>query len=294
MSSSYHQDNVPEKEKRIVEGYKYLHDGEPVIKKNGDGEPIWESVKGFAEAILKFYKNLKIPSDVELKESKFIDDEGKVQERYYMKNGKENGPYFRYRKDGSISMITNFVDGSRYGGHYLFFDKPLLVSSSYMENDLRYGEETLYDEEGNITFCVHYQNDETNGKLIKYNSEGRITARGNYKDNELDGFYEMWNDDGSKQGERNYKNGKLNGLLTTYKEDGKTIRLQRIYKDDEIEKEIVEEIFDYFDENVLNSGVNSSGAGPSNSNEKDEDESDDESDDKSKHDHKILSMEDVD
>ena len=99
---------------------------------------------------------------------------GKVQFECAYKDGKKNGKWTEYYKNGQIKKEGNYKDG---------------------KGD---GKWTFYDEEGSLIGEGIYQNGlKWSGFFIDYYENGQIKEHGIYKDGEKEGKWTYYNEDGS-------------------------------------------------------------------------------------------------
>lgn len=96
---------------------------------------------------------------------------GKTQGTF--KNGKKDGPYIRYYKNGQLFLKTNYKDGK--------WDGPWVT---YHKNGQLWSKGTL-------------KNDEEEGPWVRFYENGQLWSKGNYKDGKEEGPWVYYWKDGS-------------------------------------------------------------------------------------------------
>lgn len=136
------------------------------------------------------------------------DDNGKVIEEGFIKNGQKNGQWVTYdQTKGAVKTIESYIDGKLSG--YSF-----IVSSR-----------------GYIDEQAGYSNNMLHGRNYKYRY-GRPKSQLHYKDGKLDGMQKEFYDNGKLQQETEFEAGVQNGVYRYYSDDG-ILRMEYTYKDGE-------------------------------------------------------------
>jgi antitoxin component YwqK of YwqJK toxin-antitoxin module len=136
----------------------------------------------------------------------FIDGPPVLFEETTYKNGKEDGPYYQFQRNGIIQ------------------------SEGFFRNGKKIGTWERYDHEGNLYSETTYKNGKQHGPYYEYYNNGTIQRYESYKNDKQDGLSGYYNEDGLLQEEENYKNGKI--INHKYYTSGK-LELEEIYKDGE-------------------------------------------------------------
>ena len=98
------------------------------------------------------------------------------------KDGKEDGKWTSFYKNGQIDTETNYKDGELDGKwiHYNENDGHLVSLQNYRDGK-KHGKTTSYYQNGQIKEEQNYKDDKWDGKWTQYDKNGKITFEGNYK-----------------------------------------------------------------------------------------------------------------
>ena len=101
------------------------------------------------------------------------------------KNGKKDGSWIEYHKNGQLYYKGNYKLG------------------------LAEGSIVAYHNNGKLWYKGNYKNGLLNGQWVTYFYNGKLSMKGNYKNNSREGYYIEYNLDGIKVKEESgmYKNG---------------------------------------------------------------------------------------
>jgi antitoxin component YwqK of YwqJK toxin-antitoxin module len=177
----------------------------------------------------------------------------KLQEEYFIHNGKKEGIYKVYDySTGLVIIENNYINGKKEGISQEFYNGNIFIETNY-KNDKKYGTGTIYYENGNIRETIEYENEhglkhgenkeyDENGNLIKETTwllDKRHSECKIYVDNKLseiytyvsgtyDGPYKKFHSNGKIAIEGMYLHHRRNGIFKYYNENGDLI-LQEEY-----------------------------------------------------------------
>jgi antitoxin component YwqK of YwqJK toxin-antitoxin module len=129
-------------------------------------------------------------------------------------NGKRNGLYEEFYKNGNRRFRINYKDGKKDGSYEEWYENGKInYTTNYIE-DVQEGKACKYDKSGNLLRKFMVINGSTEDE-IKYDKKGP-----------LNGLHEEWNNDYSKkflEKSINYKDGKRHGVYEEYDQDGNRV-----------------------------------------------------------------------
>jgi hypothetical protein len=82
---------------------------------------------------------------------------GRVQS--YLKNGKWDGPYVEYWKNGQLKKNTTYVNGKRHGPYVIYWGNGEIYWKTTLVNGKRHGPYIEYNKDGTIKEKGRYEND---------------------------------------------------------------------------------------------------------------------------------------
>ena len=126
-----------------------------------------------------------------------VPKDGKIEEGYFV-NGRKEGEWIRYHKDGkTISLRGNY------------------------SNNRPKGEYKRYFKNGKLKEFGSFNEDQYKGILIRYHSNGKIAYQGNYNNSGKEtGTIKYFYDNGNLALEYHAKNNSIEGKVIRYFEDG--------------------------------------------------------------------------
>jgi antitoxin component YwqK of YwqJK toxin-antitoxin module len=127
-----------------------------------------------------------------------IEKDGKVEEGYFV-NGRKEGIWLKYHKDGkTISLKGNYTDNRPEGDYKRFFKDGKLKEAGSFKKDQFKGLLTRYHSNGKMLYQGSYNNSGYENGTIKYFHEnGNIALEYNIKNNLLEGKVSRYYEDGS-------------------------------------------------------------------------------------------------
>ncbi len=157
-----------------------------------------------------------------------------LKETTYYKDGKKDGLYIKYYKNGNIEAQITYKNNEVYGLYEDYHDNGLLKSKTYLIQNKRNDKYEEYDIIGNPIVISFYDNELLNG-LYKdyYENSNIIKSEIMYKNGELNGDYKTYYKNGNLERSTFFNENKYHGKYNTYYENGN------------------EEITLYFDNGVL-------------------------------------------
>ena len=115
------------------------------------------------------FDDLVITNDLYYKKFTDVPFTGEVMGRGNIKDGKKDGPWVSYNKDGRVSARETYKDGKLNG--------PRVEYEYYSNGQLRYKDT--------------YKNGEIDGAWVWYHNNGQLQYKGTYKDGWYDGSW-VW------------------------------------------------------------------------------------------------------
>ena len=174
------------------------------------------------------YKGL--PFNGELVEY-FDDEKTQLEERRDYKDGKIDGQYEVYNKNGQLKKNVTYNEGEvEEEVTYTYHENGQLeYKRTYKEGELDGPLESYY-ENGQLSGKGTYKNGDRVGTREDYYENGQLESKGTYKDGEEDGQWEYYDENGQLESKGTYKDGKEDGQWEYYDENGK-LEEKTTYKD---------------------------------------------------------------
>ena len=224
----------------------------PVFNIDGESEGTLKDGK-FHGPYKSYYKNGQMNKDITYKDGKLdgsykkYHDNGKLNEsetqiRYFMgmrylkrtkiqktmvlhydatyKDGKEDGPFKSYYKDGQLEYIATYKDGKEDGP----------FKSYYRDGQLKYIATYKYGKQHGPFKSYHYAITLEDG----YSFRPQIYSEGNYNNGKRDGIYKKYYSNGQLEYQGEYYDGKEDGLFRSYSENGQ-LKEESFYSDGELQ-----------------------------------------------------------
>jgi antitoxin component YwqK of YwqJK toxin-antitoxin module len=127
-----------------------------------------------------------------------------------VKNGKMEGVWFTYHKDGQLKSKGNYNNGKKDGTWFYYREniKTLWQKGNY-KNDMIEGSWTEYYDNGQLYYRGKYKDWLRDGYWIMYWENGQLKSKGNYKRDNQEGFWIYYNENGNiwEDGTGTYENG---------------------------------------------------------------------------------------
>ena len=128
----------------------------------------------------------------------------------FFKDGKKEGFWRKYFKDGSLSSRKTYANGIETGPSERYYENGQLWRKGNLKSGKRDGIWKFYNKNGRLSIEGIYQAGIKNGiwKFFSHNN-GQLSARVSRKDGKYDGLVEYFNKDGSLSRTLTYKDGEL-------------------------------------------------------------------------------------
>jgi antitoxin component YwqK of YwqJK toxin-antitoxin module len=123
--------------------------------------------------------------------------DAKVEEGYFL-NGRKEGIWLKYHKDGkTISLKGNYTNNRPEGDYKRYF------------------------KDGKLKEAGSFSKDQFKGLLTRYHSNGKMSYQGNYNNSGYEnGTIKYFHENGNLELEYSVKNNSLEGKVSRYFEDG--------------------------------------------------------------------------
>ncbi len=137
---------------------------------------------------------------------KYFDETGKIiKSEIYLhgvllakglidEEGKRQGYWEEYYKDGVLKSKGKYKDGKRIGEwEYFFANKQLQQKGTYLDGEKPTGLWIWYYDDGNILRKENFRKGKEDGMMYEYTQQGKVITEGEYIDGLKDGpwFYEV-------------------------------------------------------------------------------------------------------
>ena len=117
-----------------------------------------------------------------------------------IKNGKFDGAWVKYHKNGQLFFKANYKNG-RAEGAWVYYRK-----------------------NGQLWRKSNYKDGKAEGAWFSYSDNGQLWEKGNFKNFKKEGDWVGYHENGQLSYTGNYKNGKVEGVLVYYNEDGTVVK----------------------------------------------------------------------
>ena len=135
----------------------------------------------------------------------------KVEEGYFV-NGRKEGIWIKYYRDGQTVSLKGNYSNNRPGGNY-----------------------KRYYKNGKLQEVGSFNKDQFKGLLTKYHSNGKIAYQGRYNNSGFEnGTIKYFHENGNLALEYTYKNKALLGKVSQYYEDGSLKQIYEVSEDGKI------------------------------------------------------------
>lgn len=141
------------------------------------------------------------------------------------RNGKAEGVWLSWYKNGSRKDSCNYKNGLLNGTCYYWFKNhpnQLQCIGTYKKNK-KNGEWKWFYEDGKIKKKCFYKDDLLKGEFINFYKNGNIKSREYYIDNRLHGIAFYYFQSGKKLYESTFQNGRIQGSFKEYSREGRLI-----------------------------------------------------------------------
>ncbi len=125
------------------------------------------------------------PAKTETTEQLQYFENGAIQRRIEMKNGKKNGKMTDYFPDGKLMGERMFADDKQVGRTVIYFPSGKVKEVQYYNNGLQQGGDTLWYEDRKLEFVTNFDQNSKNGYLRKWGTDSRLIFEARYKHDTL-------------------------------------------------------------------------------------------------------------
>ena len=137
------------------------------------------------------------------------------------KDGKMEGPWVYYRKNGQLFSKGTYKDGKKDGPYVDYYAIGQLASKGTYKDGNKHGPWILYYENGQLWDKNTYKDGEVDGPWVSYHENGQLREKGTYKVGKRNGPWVFYRENGDEdltgasstkyydhEGSGTYKDGK--------------------------------------------------------------------------------------
>ncbi|HXB40917.1 MAG TPA: tetratricopeptide repeat protein [Bacteroidia bacterium] len=151
---------------------------------------------------------------------KYYYDGGELKEEATFKHDKLYGPYTKYDRNGSKSLVANYVD-DLYDGTVETYYKTNIKKGSYtFKKGKKEGKEITYYSNGAKKYELNYVNDMGEGAFTQYHPNGKVLETATFSKNKRNGPYVHYYEDGAKKSEGTIKEDNNSGTYKAWHKNG--------------------------------------------------------------------------
>ena len=136
-------------------------------------------------------------------------------------NGKREGTWIGYHKNGEIAYKSNYLNGLLEGDNWSYYDNKKLKSHTFFKNGKLDEFNIFYHKNGQLAFKYKYKEFIQHGKQIEYHENGQLKFSGIYRNGKKDGDHREYYQNGQLWYKNTFENGVQLGPTITYWEDGR-------------------------------------------------------------------------
>ncbi len=103
------------------------------------------------------------------------------RDRYYFQNGKANGKWISFYKNGNIKSIVNWKDGKLNGKYIIYLKNGTKISEVYYSMGKENGSYLIFFQNGKPRITGQYSNAKPVGIWKFYNKKGKLIGKNNLK-----------------------------------------------------------------------------------------------------------------
>ncbi|MDR0543095.1 MAG: hypothetical protein LBH19_12910 [Dysgonamonadaceae bacterium] len=211
---------------RIITGYttEYMNAGFA----DGYAEGKWEYYKYNVLSEVKNYSKGYLNGEV----ISYYGDGKTVKNKATVKNGKVDGPVYRYSQDGRLEYEKGMKDGIDDGPERRYDESGKVIAETIYKNGKAEGKSFAIYNKGYSDAYVKtecYKNGILDGDYSEKYENGTVKTKGKYLNGKKEGVWETNKEDGSKRPTEEYKNGNVIKRIT-YFTDGK-VEMERNFNE---------------------------------------------------------------
>lgn len=149
--------------------------------------------------------------------------DGRIQSVIQYKGKKEHGKtVYYYRNPNIVEMEVEMRNGKRNGEFRRYYKNGALDTHCYYVNDSIEGVEVMYTANGCKSQEYTYVHGKKNGPHKAYHLDGNLKIEGGFKDDLFDGEWHYYDERGVPAGDGEFHNG--DGEVTFYDPNGRPLR----------------------------------------------------------------------
>ncbi len=175
------------------------------VRRTNEGQCTWYFKNGFKKCDASYRKG-----EIDGIYSEYYEDDGKIKLKAKYVEGKKNGFYLKYHRNGNLKEKKSY------------------------EWNKEEGNDSVWHENGSMNNVTHYHQGIREGKYSGWYINGVLSDSGNYVNDSLEGFYYRYFESGKLKSLITYRKGSYEGELKTYWPNGKLKRLD-LYGPDSLE-----------------------------------------------------------
>ena len=145
---------------------------------------------------------------------------GNIQYEGVFKDGKEHGFFESFYENGQLKERKTYKDGKEEGLVEQFYENGQLDYKGNWKDGMEDGFYEIFYENGQLDHRGNFKDGKKHGLVEIHYENGQIEERGKYKNGEQDGLWEWFDKNGQLEYRGNYKNGEQEGLHETFRDDG--------------------------------------------------------------------------
>ena len=129
----------------------------------------------------------------------YLDQKGNKVSEGVSKNGKKQGKWIYYFKDGkSIMSEENYVNGNLEGEAKTYYKNGNILEIKKFKNNLLNGNYQRFTEQGKLLQNLNYLDNKLQGPGEYYTSSGKIYTKGEYNNNQKVGIWPVYDKNGKE------------------------------------------------------------------------------------------------
>ncbi|GAA0713595.1 hypothetical protein GCM10009430_05560 [Aquimarina litoralis] len=152
----------------------------------------------------------------------WYDASGNISESEHYKDGKLEGQYTYFYKNGNKEIECNYVAGELNGDYKKYNDKGALIEHKQFKNGVLDGKYLSYHKIGERAkdYELMYKDGKPVGELRQYYVDGSLFKKHSFLDGKVNGTEKLYYHTGELMGEYEYKEGLYNGPYVSYYRNG--------------------------------------------------------------------------
>ncbi len=153
----------------------------------------------------------------------------KIYQKGYYKDGKKEGSWYTYYKNGNLNSEMEFKNNRQNGKVSIYYKNGKLQEQGYWKQNRWVGEYKFFFNSGKIKYLWYYDDfGKRTGKQTYYYANGKKQIEGQWTQGKESGKITEYFKNGKVEKVSNFDNGTLNGAVTEYYSDGQ-IKSRSVY-----------------------------------------------------------------